>query len=227
MKYYGVIYKATNIYNLFVYIGQTVKPFYKRKNDHKNSAKRGDGYKFHDAIRYFGWESFSWEILAICYSAYELQDIEAYYINLYQSCILGYNQNSWGNKPDDATRKKLSDFQIGRKKSVEWCRNISLNHADVSGINNPMYGKKFSPAHCLKISTALVDNGSCAGSNNPAAGTYEIIEPDGKEIIVKSLKTYSISKGLNFSSMRAAMQFNRQYHGYRIKRIDVIIDYKH
>lgn len=37
--------------------------------------------------------------------------------------------------------KKVSESLKGRKLSEEHCKNISLNHADFSGINHPMYGK--------------------------------------------------------------------------------------
>lgn len=181
MKPYGIIYKATNKYNMFVYIGQTIKPLQKRKNEHRNSAKRNEGYKFHSAIKDYGWESFSWEILDVCYSAYDLYMIETYYINLYQSHIVGYNQNTWGNIPDEDTRKKISKANKGLKRSKETCLNISLNHTDVKGEKNPnfgntgnkccWYGKKHKQETLKKISDTH------KGKNNPMYGLSGKLSP--------------------------------------------------
>lgn len=38
--------------------------------------------------------------------------------------------------------QKISESLIGRKLSSEHCYSISLYHADVSGSNNPMYGRR-------------------------------------------------------------------------------------
>lgn len=48
-----------------------------------------------------------------------------------------------GTQPE-SVRKKLSAIRKGIKFSEEWKANISKNHADVSGKNNPMYRKKHS-----------------------------------------------------------------------------------
>lgn len=47
------------------------------------------------------------------------------------------------NRPPitDETRKKLSIINTGRIFTDEWKKKISENHADVSGKNNPRYGK--------------------------------------------------------------------------------------
>jgi hypothetical protein len=66
-KYYGVIYKITNLYNNKCYIGQTTeKNFYKYIKNHfciaiKNFDKNTK--KFYNAIRKYGKKSFKWEIL--------------------------------------------------------------------------------------------------------------------------------------------------------------------
>ena len=47
-----------------------------------------------------------------------------------------------GKKMSIETRKRMSAAQRGKVLSEETKRKISLNHADVSGNNNPMYGHK-------------------------------------------------------------------------------------
>ncbi len=60
--------------------------------------------------------------------------------------------------PSQETRKRLSLSKIGKKS---WCKgkkmndefrkNVSLNHADITGNKNPMYGKKHSPETLEKM----------------------------------------------------------------------------
>lgn len=47
-----------------------------------------------------------------------------------------------GKKRSVETRKRMSAAQRGKVLSEETKRKVSLNHADVSGKNNPMYGHK-------------------------------------------------------------------------------------
>ena len=47
-----------------------------------------------------------------------------------------------GKKVSIETRKRMSAAQRGKVLSEETKRKVSLNHADVSGKNNPMYGHK-------------------------------------------------------------------------------------
>lgn len=81
-------------------------------------------------------------------------------------------------------------------------------------------GKTLSLEHCEKLSKMR------KGEKNSNSGTYKIIEPDGNTFTIKSLKTYSISKCLNPSSMNAAMHYGRVYRGYKVKRVDKDIQYK-
>lgn len=49
---------------------------------------------------------------------------------------------------------------------------MSINHADVSGENNPMYGKLHSKDTKLKISKTKIERGSSAGENHPMYGVH-------------------------------------------------------
>lgn len=56
-----------------------------------------------------------------------------------------------GRKVSDETRKKLSEINKGRVLTEETRKKISENHHDISGENNPMYGKKHLPETIEKL----------------------------------------------------------------------------
>lgn len=158
-----LIYKATNIQNGKIYIGQTTKTLEERKKTHKRDSERLDTY-FYRAIRKYGWDSFKWEILQDNISSKEELDIlEQYYIKLY-NCFdnpaVGYNTQSGGHsfKVTQEECKKRSERMMGEK--------------------NPMYGKpgtwlnkKFSEEHKKHISEALQEKPrpATSGEKNPSA----------------------------------------------------------
>ena len=124
-----------------------------------NRWRNGKGYKrneyFTKAINKHGWENFVHEILFEGLSEAEASQKERELIALYRcdEKQFGYNLTSGGEdsfKPSEETRAKMR-----KPKSELGKRNMSLNHADVSGKNNPMYGKTFSEQHRANISNAL------------------------------------------------------------------------
>lgn len=88
------VYKITNQKTKESYIGQSVD-IKKRWCEH---AKCGLGIdtppqnKLYEAIKKYGIQNFSWELLEKC-SKEELNEKERYYINLYDSVNYGYNSN--------------------------------------------------------------------------------------------------------------------------------------
>ena len=90
------IYKSTNISNRKVYIGFDSN-WPKRKSEHKNSAARGEPYKFYNAIRKHGWENFVWEIIYQSLDhSHTLNIMESYFIKEYDSLKNGYNTRPGG-----------------------------------------------------------------------------------------------------------------------------------
>ena len=95
---------------------------------------------------------------------------------------LGY-KNYWkGKKIPEEIRVKM------RKPRSEQAKiNMSINHADVTGKNNPMYGKKHSEATLKKISDSLI--GVLAGDKHPMYGKSRTGELAGHK---KSVAQYTI-----------------------------------
>ena len=116
---YGVVYKATNLVNDKIYIGQTTGPLFKRKSSHiKNKNKVG----FAGAIKKYGRENFVFEEIYTAFDAQELNRVEEFYILFYKSAErqFGYNivkfasQGTKGYKHSVENIKKMVE---GRMKS--------------------------------------------------------------------------------------------------------------
>ena len=121
-----IIYKTTNLINKKIYIG---------KDSKNNEHYLGGGKLLKQAIKKYGRKAFKKEIIDFALNFEELNEKEKYWINKHnsQNKAIGYNilvggetSPMEGNKHDNITKLKMS-----------------LNHIDVSGVNNPMYGKTF------------------------------------------------------------------------------------
>ena len=119
------IYKITNKINNKVYIGQS-KEVEHRLREHQLRPFRGDentnkeyNKYLYKAIRKYGLENFSFEILEEC-SPDILADKESYYINLFKSndekfgynCTDGYEYSSYGMKGSHHPNSKLTEKDV-------------------------------------------------------------------------------------------------------------------
>jgi len=116
-----LIYKVTNQINHKSYIGKTELSFSRRKSNHLSDAKRGCEFAFHRALRKYGEENFTWEIIEDCIEDKTLlDDKEKYYIALYETFgPKGYNMSEGGEGqtgwiPSDETRVKWSKQRKGK-----------------------------------------------------------------------------------------------------------------
>jgi len=182
------IYQLINIITGQYYIGQTRQTLEKR-------FASGHGYKtcpyLHHAIQKYGAENFEYHILMIIESDdQELANYwEDYYIDMFDSRNreLGYNikeggangphseetkqkmsKNSPRRKQPEHVKEKLRLINSGIKRSEETKRKVSENHADVSGENNPNYGKHWSEEWKQEQSQKMT--GKYIGEKNPFFG---------------------------------------------------------
>lgn len=151
-KPFGIIYKATNIVNGKSYVGQTIKDFEKYKNGHikialnESDIKRGHRKTFYDAIRKYGKNNFTWEILKECNDKLILNIMETFMVMVHHSHYTenGYNM-TWAGESNPIqspiVRKKISDkakLRIGDKSTV-W----GLKRPDLVLRNKATIGKTF------------------------------------------------------------------------------------
>jgi len=163
-KTYGIVYRVVNVDNSKSYIGQTIKSLDIRRKMHYIEAKRS-GFYFHNVLNKYNNDIFKWEILEYCNSKEEMNEMEFHYIKQYNAFRpYGYNLTYGGDgmvgfKFTEESKCRMSEIRKGRKMTESARLKLILNHKDVSGKNNPMYGvtslmkgKKHSLETRLKIS---------------------------------------------------------------------------
>ena len=131
------IYKIENKINGKVYIGQA-KNFNLRMNSHRHSVNSGKNYYLYNAIRKYGWDNFTAEVIKDNIPKRHIAANERYYIRMY-NCMSpnGYNLTSGG--------------EIGKVLAPEVLKELSEKQ---KGEKNHFYGKKHSEVTKFKMSAA-------------------------------------------------------------------------
>ena len=141
-----IVYKVLNKENDMSYIGQTTKSLENRKKVHEIKTNHTDFY-FHRALKKYGLEHFSWEIIKKCKTKVELDYWEKRFIEkLKTKAPNGYNMTSGGEgNPNrivrDETRLKLRIINTGKHHSEETRKKLREARKRNP---NPNKGRKFS-----------------------------------------------------------------------------------
>lgn len=142
---YGCVYKITNLINGRVYVGQTIRPLKKRWSQHVSDANVGKSMLISRAIRKYGSDGFSIEVVEECIDQDTLNVCEIQWImELGTLNGGGYNislhpgrgpmaeetkkrisQARMGHPTSEATRKKISVSKKGQCHTEETKRKIS------------------------------------------------------------------------------------------------------
>lgn len=204
------IYKITNKINNKIYIGKSVN-IQERWNEHKRESllpeekwlanKRGERTYFHSAIRKYGIDSFTWEIIEEC-DEKQLNEKEQYWIKFYDSNNKekGYNMTLGGDgfyfgKGEDSFCAKITQTEcdiIKQKLKERWtAKQIQelVPNASNSTISNINYGINwFDPNETYPIS---INNGHRIWSNEEAMKIKE--EYANGETIQKLAEKYEVN----------------------------------
>lgn len=211
-----IIYKATNIINNKVYIGQTMHSLSNRKSQHINGYGRGSHYRFPKAIKKYGKENFKWEIIYTAKNLDDLNEKEIYFINLYDSTNpnKGYNIKSGGkNKPlPKSIKDKIGNAQKGELNHM-YGKTGELNPTSKKVKNittGEVFGSAMECARKLGLNNSHV-SAVCRGdrgSTNKMVFRYldengNIIEPKGKAQ-QKNKRVMNLDTGEIFESIAEA-----------------------
>jgi len=142
----GVIYKAANKINNKTYIGQTIQKLESRINQHYNKAIKRTN-KFANALRKYSKNNWMWKIIHDNIPRKYLNDMEIFYIFLFDTYNYGYNSTKGGetsSMSNPEVAKKMSERMMGKGNHMYGRK----------GIDNPTYGIKFSEERKRKISQA-------------------------------------------------------------------------
>ena len=157
-----IIYLAINKINGKCYVGQTIHTLKKRKAEHYYEVKshREKSY-FHNALRKYAKDDFTWEIIHECDNKEDLNKWEVYYIGYHDSIEGGYNLligggSASGFKHTEESKRKMCAFQKGKTFSKETKAKISaaLKKRYEIKENRPMLGRKHSEETKKKMSEA-------------------------------------------------------------------------
>jgi len=124
MKAVG-IYKITNPKGA-IYIGQSID-CNRRKTHYKNMCCK-DQSRIYNSIKKYGWESHKFEVIHECLPS-ELNDLEIYYISLFQcfNSEYGLNLLSGGGLNHiraPRTKEHCDNISKGKKGNIPWNKGI-------------------------------------------------------------------------------------------------------
>lgn len=148
------IYKFENLKNGKIYIGQSVnieKRYLEHFNCHKNENYKGYDTKFYRALRQYGIENFSFEVISI--NPNDMDEEEMYWIEYYNSYENGYNSTRGGNVTESCEEHpnaKLTNHQVlqikhllfsTKESQYDIADRYAVSQSEISQINS---GKKWS-----------------------------------------------------------------------------------
>ena len=199
----GIIYKVTNTVNGKVYIGQTIHELHKRQIKHFSKAnEEKPSMYFHKALKKYGKDSFTWDIIEQCSSKRELDDMEFHYIKQYDSFKNGYNmtlggEGTIGRVCKESTKLKISKTKTGVKFDAAMCAKWSIAHK----------GRKKADAHVKAVATSV-------------SRYWEITYPNGDIITIRNLEEFCRNNGLTSSGMAHVAYGRRSHHkGFKCRKI--------
>lgn len=157
------IYKIENLITHHVYIGQSVD-IITRWRRHKDDCKKGEkDYPLYQAIRKYGIENFSFEVIEECLRS-QLDEREQYWIKYYDSYYNGYNQTLGGQGASGhgiSLDKNIvllirQELSANQKSNFEIGQLFGVSENTVCGINTGHYWKEDDIDYPIRKTNILV-----------------------------------------------------------------------
>lgn len=148
------IYKFTHIETGRVYVGQTTQDPNRRRLEHiSDSRYTTKEYHFHNALRKYGIDAFTFEVIATADSLEELNSLEIQFIDQFDSIANGFNIREGGGN------KKHNPESIKRMKEAQKAAHARRRESGTEGgwkriDGGPMKGKTCSTEHKRKVGEA-------------------------------------------------------------------------
>jgi hypothetical protein len=196
------IYKITNLINNKVYIGQTTTNPDFRWKCHRQAAASGKDYPISRAIRKYGIENFTFDLICSCFDLNELNLRETYFILFYRS-----NEKEFGYNCDIGGNNKIFNKETREK--------MKLNHRDQSGSNNPNYDHtKYHWFHIDGREEMCTKNELKVKYNLKGAGGWSLFSTD--EIKTRKKQSYKLASEKRALTINIKQTHAPKYHWYNI-----------
>lgn len=169
-----LIYKITNKLNNKIYVGQTTRTLEIRKKDHIHNVQKGIKTHLYSAMRKYGIENFVFEKICDVDSVENLNILERYYINKYNSVDKGYNMID-GGRNNIMFVPEVKELHDNIMRTQEVRQKIS-NSMKKYRQENP-----FTEEHRRKISEKMKGNRNFGSGDTRSIGCYCILE-DGQKL---------------------------------------------
>lgn len=212
---YGFIYLTTNNINGKKYVGMC-------KYTHEKNYL-GSGKLLKEDIKKFGKENFFRVILEHCDTFEILCAAEKKWIDELEavSSVEFYNLNLGGfGGCSESMKEYWSMFtKTERKKLREWSR------PNMSGQNNPMFGRKHSVETRTKIGKKSIGRNwgrhtPVNGANNPMAKSIIVLYDDGRIEKYLCIKDFCDKYQYNYSTIKSIYRNGNYSKKYRIKIVN-------
>jgi predicted transcriptional regulator len=188
---FGIIYKATNIENGKVYIGQTVKSLNERKYNHFKTARSNTTHKhFASALKKWGNDNFIWEEIDHADTKGELDEKEVDWIWFHNSTNRnhGYNKSVGGHSHQRLNVKYASILLYRGFLIKEICEKLNCDKCTVISRLSSYLGKNVYTEQ-VKVNRR----------KHPPEIVYNFSKEQFQELIDQHASTHQMAKTLKVS----------------------------
>lgn len=211
-----IIYKATNVVNGKCYVGKTVKPLPKRRDQHEKSSRTTG---FQGALKKYGPENFQWVILEEC-NLQQASAREIFWIETLNSMNDGYNLTSGG---DGAAYGALNVSNRPEVKEKLRLKSIGRYHTDETKkkIRNSVLGSKHTTETKKKIAQASIGKAKPQGDQHSRSVEYMITDPLGNVFPIKGMRKFCRDNNLNAKLLRkTANGLQKDHKGFKCQMVE-------